>query len=236
MLSVLLDGQRALHAGLLVARLAAEVRVGTGSIDTERARRFLAGLGADFDGLRDAVGDVEVVDDLAAGVVQRYLDRLTGFGGERRGVELHGVHRLDGQLLRPSGGRRATSRRVGARRSARGKERQQQDEKQETCVFHELPSHVDHSPTRTGAASGKGGMLCQESPHFWGWLQLLDQRDPVAHGEDGDAHARVVRQRGMKVRIASVEAPVADGLTTPGFDSVLSANTSALRRMRGSSS
>src|SRR5438128_1184974 len=85
----LLDPKGALHASFLMAGLAAEVRIAARFVDGKRTGRFLARLSADLDWLWDAFGNVEVVCDLAAAVVQRHLDWLTGFGGQRDRVELH---------------------------------------------------------------------------------------------------------------------------------------------------
>ncbi len=118
-------------------------------VDSERARRMLARLGADLDGLWDALGDVEVVGDLAAAVVQRDLDWLTGLGGQRGRVELHRVHGLDGQLLRCTRGRRSAAgwlARAGGR--AGDAEWEHDDEGHERCAFHEIafpPEKGEHA-------------------------------------------------------------------------------------------
>jgi hypothetical protein len=74
-----------------VARLAAVVRIAARLIESERTRRLLSRLRVDLDRLWDAIGNVEIVGELTAAVVQRHLDRLTGFGGQRDRVAPEGA-------------------------------------------------------------------------------------------------------------------------------------------------
>src|ERR1700730_2623628 len=77
----LLDGDRAVHAQLVVTGLGTEELVGAGlRVGNRRRAGFTASLG-DRHWLGEALLDGEVVEDLAS-ILERHLERLTGFDGD----------------------------------------------------------------------------------------------------------------------------------------------------------